>query len=136
MAKKWTHTAAFAYFGAKPRNVQWSWSAKSDTGKIVVTLWQDQFTKGPDGILTYKREATGANQGDARLGFHELMDNLSYAQANSQGVFNVIVAKAKDLAAHPRSIERCFPSDMVMRLVAFDSIEGTFTAVQELTSNA
>lgn len=136
MARNWTHSAAFAHFGATPRNVQWSWSARSETGTVVVTLWQDQFVKGLGGKLTYTREAIGANDGDSRPGFRELMENLQYARDHCEGLFNVIIAKAKDLKAHPRSIERCWPSDMLMKLTAFDPMDGTFTAMQVIPADA
>src|SRR5215213_6882171 len=70
MQKKWTHTAAFAHFGTKPRNVQWSWSARNEATKtVVVTLWQDEFVK-KDGRLTYSRpgfdQSTRLRSGRAR----------------------------------------------------------------------
>ena len=43
-----TREQAFAAFGAKLRNVQWSWSARSpDGGTVVITAWQDYFRRDP-----------------------------------------------------------------------------------------
>jgi hypothetical protein len=77
MPRNWTHTQAFAYFGTKPKNVQWSWSARNATTKIVVvTLWQDLFKDR--GVYDWP-----AGVGQASLGFAELMDNLTWAQTQA-----------------------------------------------------
>jgi len=130
MARKWTHTEAFAHFGTTPRNVQWSWSARSDDGQTVVaTFWQDQFSR-KDGRLLYERPAS-RETGRRRPGFNELMENLAWARDHCAGRFKVIIAKAKDVKADPRSIEECFPSKMVMKLVEFDETTGAFVAEAE-----
>lgn len=130
MAKVWTHTQAFAHFGTKPRNVQWSWSARNEATKtVVVTLWQDEFVK--DGTrLIYRRRASYAEASDTRPGFRELIDNLAWAADNCDGHFRVIVAIARDPKANPRSIRECFPNDrLVMKLVDFDRATGEYEAV-------
>lgn len=133
MPKKWTHTGAFAHFSTKPRNVQWSWSARNeDESTVVVTLWQDQF-RNDDGKLIYVRPAFDPAQPDTRPGFRELMDNLTWAEANSASEFKVIMAVAKDVTAHPRSIARCFPSEIKMRLTELDVNTGYFRAEQVLS---
>lgn len=124
---KWTHTDSFAHFGTTPRNVQWSWSARNEEKKVVVvTLWQDRFRKD-QGELVYERppEEEGVRR---RPGFSEMMDNLRWAVDNCDGMVRVIVAKARDVTADPRSIEECFPSKMVMKLTNFDPETGEFRA--------
>jgi len=129
LARKITHTAAFAHFGTKPRNVQWSWSARSDDGNIVVvTLWQDQFTR-ENGRVVYARNFPPEIA--ARPGFRELMDNLSWARDHCDGRFNVIVAIPKNRNAEPRSIAECFPSKMVMKLTHLNAAAGEFVAEAE-----
>lgn len=131
MSRKWTHTAAFAHFGTKPKNVQWSWSARNDaTNTVVVTFWQDQFSR-KDGKLVYERPGFDPSAPDRRPGFHELMENLAWARDNCEGLFSVIIAKAKNPLAHPRSIEECFPSKMIMRLKHLNEANGAFTAEAE-----
>ena len=132
MPKTWTHTAAFEHFGTSPRNVQWSWSARSSDGEtVVVTLWQDQF-KRRNGRLTYKSQFDPDGPRDTRPGFHELMDNLVWARDHCDGRFRVIVAKAKDVNSDPRSIQECFPHDiLIMRLQRLDLRTGNFTAEAE-----
>jgi hypothetical protein len=130
MPKKWTHTEAFSHFGTTPRNVQWSWSARSDDGQtVVVTFWQDLFSR-KDGRLLYERSAPQQHL-RRRPGFNELMENLAWARDHCGGRFKVIVAKAKDVKADPRSIEECFPTKMTMKLVEFDAATGAFVAEAE-----
>lgn len=130
MPKKWTHTAAFAHFGTKPRNVQWSWSARNEATKtVVVTLWQDEFTR-TDGKLVYSRSAS-EGKWDSRPGFKELIDNLAWAQANCDGRVKVIVALAKNKNEDPRSIAECFPSATRMRVTHLDRADGSWTLQAE-----
>jgi hypothetical protein len=128
MAKKWTHTAAYKHFGTKPKNVQWSWSARSDDGKtVVVTLWQDRF-KRRNNHLSYESLGFDPGNPDTRPGFRELMENLTWAQSHCGGQFKVITAIAKDITAEPRSIQECFPTKMVMRLTHLDVTKGAYSA--------
>jgi hypothetical protein len=130
VAKKWTHTEAFAHFGTKPRNVQWSWSARSDDGKtVVVTLWQDEISR-KEGRLVCERPGTPEHI-RRRPGFSELMENFAWAQHHCNGSFKVIIAIAKDKTADPRSIQECFPSKMAMKLLHFDAETGAFLAEAE-----
>ncbi|MEI9991816.1 MAG: hypothetical protein WDM86_17470 [Rhizomicrobium sp.] len=130
MTKKWTHTAAFESFGVRPWNTRWSWSARSDDGKIVVaTLWQDQFSRR-DNRLIYARP--GFTLGERkRPGFSEWVENLAWAEDHCGGRFHVIAAIPKDKNADPRSIAECFPTKTVMRIVEFDRQTGAFVAEQE-----
>jgi hypothetical protein len=128
MAKKWTHTACFQSFGTEPKNVQWSWSARSPDGKtVVVTLWQDLFVR-KDGHLTYSRPETDRKDLGARPGFGELMENLVWAREKCNGRLHVIIAIARDRNADPRSIAECFPSPMVMKLTHLDVGTGAYVA--------
>jgi hypothetical protein len=131
LARKWTHTKAFEHFGTKPKNVQWSWSARNEAEKtVVVTLWQDMFSR-KDGKFVYVRPGFEPSEPDTRPGFRELMENLVWARDHCDGRFKVIVAIAKDRNAVPRSIRECAPTKMIMRLTHLDSDIGAFTAVAE-----
>src|SRR5438477_4684794 len=130
MSKKWTHMEAFAHFGVIPRNVQWSWSGRSEDGKTVVaTFWQDQFER-KDGRLIYARPGLAAGE-RKRPGLTEQTENFAWARDHCGGRFNVIIARAKDPKADPRSIEECFPSKMVMKLTHLDAETGAFAAEAE-----
>jgi hypothetical protein len=125
---KYTHTAAFAHFGTKPTNVQWSWSARNEATKVVVaTFWQDQFSR-ENGRLVYARPGLEPGHTNAPLGLRELVDNLSWARDHCDGQFKVIMAIAKDVNARPGSIKECFPSKMTMRLVSPDPVSAAFRA--------
>ena len=131
MAKKITHTAAFAAFGTTPRNVNWSWSARNENTKtVVVTLWQDEFV--------YRATASGKKEAryaatrvwDAARksnGMKEMFDNLQWALDNCDGVVRVIIAIAKDISARPRSIAECFPSALRLRVTSVDVKAASFT---------
>ncbi len=130
MAKKFTHTEAFASFGTKPRNVQWSWSARNEDDKtVVVTLWQDEFSR-KDGRVLYDRPPLPEHVRQ-RPGCAELMENFAWARDHCNGLFKVIIAIAKDKDADPRSIQECFPSKMVMKILDFDPETGAFLAEAE-----
>lgn len=44
---------AFARYGAKLHNVQWSVSAWAPDGSLVVSLWAHHYRKGPSGSAEY-----------------------------------------------------------------------------------
>jgi hypothetical protein len=123
MTRKWTQTAAFEHFGTVRKNPRWSWSAKSPDGKTVaVTLWQDEFENGGQ---TYR--SRGNLAGTSRAGRTELMENLQWALDHCGGLVRVVMAKAKDVNADPRSIELCFPHPkLVMKVVELDKASGHF----------
>lgn len=125
MPAKHTHTSAFAAFGTKPRNVQWSWSARNEETKtVVVTLWQDEFSKG----MIYERPAAH-RQVRSRHGFPEMMENMRWAIDNADGLVRMIIAVARDPSASPRSIKECFPDPRKMRITDLDEHSGAFRLV-------
>jgi hypothetical protein len=126
MTKNWTHTAAFEHFGTKPRNVRWSWSARSDDGKIVVgTLWKDEFSGERKRL--YERPGLDPNTpAHGRLAFNELKENLIWAEDHCDGRIRVIIAIAKDIKAIPRAIAECYPTKMIMKLRKLDRYTGAF----------
>ena len=134
MPKRWSLTSAFESFGATPVNARWSWSARSPDGKtVVVTLWQDQVGRR-DGRLTY--ESRGESQWKNRPGSRERIENLAWARDQCGGRFNVVIVKAVDPKAEPRSIQECFPSKLVMRLTHLDVTGGAWAAEAEGPENA
>lgn len=95
----------------------------------MVTFWQDEFSRRDD-RLVYARSAPEPDV-RRRPGFGELMENLAWARDHCDGRFRVIIAKAKDVEASPRSIAECFPSKMLMHLIEFDPETGAFLAQAE-----
>lgn len=131
--KQWTHSEAFAFFGAKGANSRWSWSAKSEDEKIIVlTLWQDELK--PEGKKwIYHAKARGDfTEWLQKPGNKERLENLKLAKNNCDGLFRVVVAIAKDTAAIPRAIKECFPHPkLVMRITELNEETGEFRAVSE-----
>ncbi|WP_156115944.1 hypothetical protein [Bosea sp. UNC402CLCol] len=132
MAGKGTHTAAFAHFGTKPHNVQWSWSARNEATKtVVVTFFQDEFRRESDRLI-YERPREAAIALASSPGHNELTRNLIWARDNCDGELKAIVAIAKDRTSLPRSIAECHPSKMKVRLVELDDNTGAFRVEAEL----
>jgi hypothetical protein len=80
--------------------------------------------------LIYARPGRDKNQRTSPS-FTEWIENLVWASEHCGGRFHVIIAKAKDVNADPRSIEECFPSKVVMRLTHFDRETGALVAEAE-----
>jgi hypothetical protein len=123
MPKKYSHTDCFNHFGVKWKNINWSWSGRSDA-TVAVTLWQDRFLDRGTAYESWQTDVPG--EWRSRPGFVELVENLAFAQDSLDGLVNVIVAVSKDKTASPRSISHCFPSEMQMKIVALDRDQGTF----------
>jgi len=122
-----SHSACFAHFGTKPRNPQWSWSARNEKTKTVaVTLWQDEFTWSPDGRRVYERGPVWT-ESRTSPGHNELMDNLRWALDHCDGWVKVIVAIAKDVNAVPRSIKECSPTKMQVKVTHLNEATGEFS---------
>ncbi|MGX9120316.1 hypothetical protein ACWTU6_27175 [Mesorhizobium sp. BHbsci] len=125
MAKKFNHTQSFAHFGTKPVNVNWSWSARNEDAKtVVVTLWQDEFSRKGNRRV-YERGPIWANSRNSP-GHNEMMRNLRWALDHCDGWVKVIIARAKDKNAKPRSIDECFPSNMLVKVLSVDEASGAF----------
>lgn len=126
MPKKFTHTDCFNFFGVAPKNIFWSWSGRSVDGKdVAVTLWQDRFEDKGRLYPSWKTDTPG--EWRSRPGFVELIENLATARDHANGIVHVIIAKAKDPHAIPRSISHCFPHPTLkMRIVELDTGEGTY----------
>jgi len=120
----------FAHFGATGKNQRWSWSARSDDGKVVViTLWQDFFDYRSHPIVydTFGRSDLPEwnNPGN-----RERLENLRWARDHCDGLFRVVITVAEDIKSSPRKIARCFPQDrMVMKLLDLNEQTGEFRAI-------
>ena len=93
---KRTRTACFKHFDVALKNAQWSRSARSVDGTIVVvSLWQDQFKK-VNGILTYEHLPQVDWFKGKSLSQNELKENLIWARDNCDGMFSVVLVSARD----------------------------------------
>jgi hypothetical protein len=132
MSKRSGLAAAFAHFGAIPKNPRWSWSARSKDGNtVVINLWKDRFSYHK-GRAEYDERAHGdIAQWMNRPGNRERLENLIWARDHCDGLFRVNIAIAEDINASPRKIIDVFPQDkLCMRVTDLDEQTGAFRAVQ------
>lgn len=129
MGKAWNKTTAFGHFGIVLENVQWSWSGISeDGGTVAVVLWQDGV-KGRDGALIYRDDEDLEALWRQRTGNKRRIIHLQHALDALDCKFRAVIAKAVDINADPRQIEKCFPQEMAYwKLDTFDPVTGAFTA--------
>jgi hypothetical protein len=129
MADRWTRSAAFRFYNAKPSNLNWSWSARSADGKtVVVTLWKHEF-RGPAGKMVYARSGLG-NWHDGN-GSRTFIKDLVWSLANCAGIVRVIVV-TRDWSVSPcvRTAE-CYPQkNLMMRITHVDLETGAFRLEQ------
>ena len=128
MPRKWTRRECFEHFGALCKNPQWSWSAKSADGRVVVMcMWQDEIKREGDRMVY--QSLTPRRGEENRPGAKERLENLKWAQEHCDGLARVVVMRANDTKADPRSIAECFPHDkLVMRITHIDEATGEFRA--------
>ena len=128
MPRKWTRRECFEHFGASCKNPQWSWSAKSADGRVVVMcMWQDEIKREGDRMVYQSLTPRRGEQN--RPGAKERLDNLKWAREHCDGLARVVVMRAKDTKEDPRSIAECFPHDkLVMRIIHIDEATGEFRA--------
>ena len=129
MANKWTRTAAFRFFNTKPRNPNWSWSARSADGlTVVVTLWKHELIGTAGSMVYYRPDLGDWHRGNGSKFFFE---DMAWALANCGGVVRVIVA-VRDPNAGPRvrAVE-CYPQkNLFMRITHLDPKTGAFRLEQ------
>jgi hypothetical protein len=122
-----TKTEAFKRLGVRPKNIRWSWSGRSDDGKVVgVTFWEDLLKREGERLVY---EVAGYRPDvRTRPGFSELMDNLSWARDKCGGRIRFMIVKAEDIRAEPRRGVSHSPSDIVMKVTHLDTDTGAFRA--------
>lgn len=86
---------AFKKFKAKQNNIQWSVSAISDSGELVVSLWDQFFVKRNKNTITYVDKVSRWSG----AGNKEFVRNLDHAMNKNLSV-RAIIAKSK----HPEII--------------------------------
>ncbi|MEJ7929886.1 MULTISPECIES: hypothetical protein [Ramlibacter] len=86
--------AAFAAYGAVLKNPQWSVSAWTPSGELVVSLWDHHFRKGaPPGMMDFADSfARWSGHGNK-----EFRENLSKAYA-AESRIRLVVAKTDQIA--------------------------------------
>ena len=124
MTKTFNHKQCFDAFGVVPKNLRWSWSGRSDDGKVVaVTLWKNKFKEQ---AKVYDNFDMDIDDERRRPGYSEMMENLQHALDHTDGIVKVIAAIPVDPARKTWSIGECYPTKMVMRITHFDLETGRF----------
>jgi hypothetical protein len=127
MKRGYTHTEAFAYFGAEPRNTYWSWSGRSSDGQtVVVTLW-DHEQGMIRGRFSFKDRPDMS-----KLGAQWLVKDLKWALDHCNGRVHVIRAFAKDPKARELKIDYCEPASYTMKVAYLDLETGEYVLQIEL----
>jgi hypothetical protein len=93
-------TDAFATYGAKLRNVQWSVCALAPNGDLVVSLWEHHL-KPSDGEVLACRDSFARWSG---LGNAEFRERIAEAKATGRPV-KVVIAHSPDPAAIQRGVD-------------------------------
>jgi len=119
---------AFAHFGVKLTNEQWSWSGQAPDGRIVLTVWKDEmnYKTNPPSCSSFGHPNLPDLIG--RPGNKERTRHLQYARDHRGGLFNVVISKAKDTAANVRETEEAYATKLIMRLKDFNEQTGEFSA--------
>jgi|SRR5277367_1638893 len=114
--------ACFAHFGAVCVTRQPSLSAISTDGSTVaVAMWEDEFGRDGDRITYQSRYRQRSDR--------KLIANLNWARVHCNALVRVVVVRAEDVQANPRTIEYCRPNDeLIMRITHLDSKTGMFRA--------
>ena len=114
------YTDAFAAYGATLRNVQWSVSAFSKDGRLVVCLWENYLKPGRERATMEYNDMLSTWLGNAH-GRNEFSEHLRIAKSRNLDVLLVI--------AHPVS-----PSDkeQVGRVGDESTINKTFSVKENV----
>jgi hypothetical protein len=89
-----TLTQAFAHYGAKLRNPQWSVSAWAPDGSLVVSCWDHHYRRGLPGTM----EFTGSLDRWSGPGNREFRRNVADAYSGGKKV-RLVVVKTDDVAS-------------------------------------
>jgi hypothetical protein len=131
-------TQAFEAYGAKLRNVRWSYAALTPDGELVVQLWSDKL-KGDRGHWRYNdwgnEKLAPGNPGTRRRG--NLERTAFFTQIGIGGLFRVVIgfptkSPSDGKTRGTKAAEAA--NDVVMRLVDLDEATGRFIAEQVATS--
>jgi hypothetical protein len=119
---------SFAKYGATLRNPQWSVSAWTPSGELVVSLWQHHYRKGPAGSM----EFIGSVDRWQGPGNTEFRENIAKALASGAPVRLVIAStletakvEAGDDASALRKDFDC-RQELVGQVIEFDGHDYVF----------
>ena len=94
-------TDLFRKLGAALKNTRWSWGAVRADGTVILRIWEDQ-TRTHEG-LRYVRVTRQERQNPKHPGHQERLEHVALARRGAKCY--MVVCKARDVNASPRSIE-------------------------------
>lgn len=84
---------AFARYGAKLKNVNWSVSAENSDGELVVSLWKHHFLKPKNNTISYQ-DRVSRWSGHGNKEFRERIEKAY----NQKQVIRVVIVRTNDVA--------------------------------------
>ena len=120
-----TLTDAYSRFGIALSNPRTAWSAQSEDGNVVVTLWTDLFKDTDRRVYDVLQNATGAWV--VKKGNKDRIKHLKYVQAHCDGIFDSIIVTPAD-ESHEQIVRRQIEIGPKMRLVGEIDEVGRFRA--------
>ena len=94
------YTEAFARYKAKLKNVNWSVSAESTNGELIISLWKHRFAKPEGNTIKYVDFVTRWKG----PGSNELRARLQEAHINEQ-VIRPVIARTSDVKAVEEGVD-------------------------------
>jgi hypothetical protein len=102
---------AFAQYGARLNNGQWSVSAWAPDGSLVVSLWEHHYRKGAPGAMEFAGKASRwTGHGNA-----EFRKNVAHAFETSAAVRLVIVRTTETERVEAGEDASTIPKDFFLR---------------------
>lgn len=120
---------AFAKYGAKLRNVQWSVSAWSTDGSLVVSLWEHHRRPSESGTLEFA-ESANRWKGPGNKEFRENLTKAFNINANVRLVIVRTEEKEKvESGVDASTIKKNFSirEDLIGKLIKWDGDNYTFS---------
>ena len=95
-----------------------------------MTLWEDLFDRTTRPVTYSNFNSKDLAFWKDQLGNSERIENIKWAKANCGGKFRVVLTRARDVEAHPRSIAAARADEnLIMQIKDFDPDTGEFSAV-------
>ena len=122
---------AFDRYGAKFRNIRWSWAGKApDDSLVALTFWKDRlvYDKATKSFTYDDRQRITDEDIDAN-GNVERKEYIRLALDRLDGIVHVVIAVAENVTARPRKAVDIYPAPgLKMRIMEFDETTGEFKA--------
>jgi hypothetical protein len=129
MARSFSRTEAFSFYGVQLINANWSWSGVSADGlTVAISIWFDELDRrGGAGALAYER-VDMSDWADGP-GKRYLFEHLRWAFDHCNGTVRIVVS-VRDLNDRARTID-CYPQpNLIMRITHLDTEAGAFRLEQ------